>query len=77
MPPTFGGTQRLRGLAGRKRALELLLTGDPSTPPMPAAIGLVNRVVPRAEVLETARALAPGASLRHFYCSPPARSSPP
>src|SRR6185312_1631559 len=32
MPPTFGGTQRLPRLAGRKRALEYLLTGDVFTP---------------------------------------------
>jgi len=32
MPPTFGGTQRLPRLAGRKRALEYLLTGDPFSP---------------------------------------------
>jgi enoyl-CoA hydratase/carnithine racemase len=32
IPPTFGGTQRLPRLAGRKRALEHLLTGDPFSP---------------------------------------------
>jgi enoyl-CoA hydratase/carnithine racemase len=32
LPPTFGGTQRLPRLAGRKRALEYLLTGDPFSP---------------------------------------------
>jgi enoyl-CoA hydratase len=58
MPPTFGGTQRLPRLAGRKRALELLLTGDPFSAARALEIGLVNAVVPHAELLPAARALA-------------------
>lgn len=58
MPPTFGGTQRLPRLAGRKRALELLLTGDPFPPAHAWEIGLVNKVVPHRELLPTARRLA-------------------
>jgi enoyl-CoA hydratase len=58
MPPTFGGTQRLPRLAGRKRALALLLAGDPFTPAEALALGLVNQVVPATEVLPAARALA-------------------
>jgi enoyl-CoA hydratase len=58
MPPTFGGTQRLPRLAGRKRALELLLTGDPFSPARALEIGLINGVVPHDELLSAARNLA-------------------
>lgn len=58
IPPTFGGTQRLPRLAGRKRGLELLLTGDPITAERAYEIGLVNKVVPHGEVLPAALALA-------------------
>lgn len=58
MPPTFGGTQRLPRLAGRKRALELLLTGDHFSPSKALELGLVNAVVPHEELLPVARALA-------------------
>jgi len=58
MPPTFGGTQRLPRLVGRKRGLELLLTGDPFTPARALEIGLINAIVPHDELLPAARALA-------------------
>jgi enoyl-CoA hydratase len=58
MPPTFGGTQRLPRLAGRKRALELLLTGDSFSPARALEIGLINAVVPHDELLPTAREFA-------------------
>ena len=64
MPPTFGGTQRLPRLAGRKRALELLLTGDPFSPQRALELGLVNMVVPHATLLLAARDLA-GRIVRH------------
>jgi enoyl-CoA hydratase/carnithine racemase len=58
IPPTFGGTQRLPRLAGRKRALEYLLTGDPFSPQRAYEMGLVNRVVPHDQLLEAAFDLA-------------------
>jgi enoyl-CoA hydratase/carnithine racemase len=64
IPPTFGGTQRLPRLAGRKRALELLLTGDTFTPQRAYEIGLVNQVVPHGGLLDAAFVLA-GRILRH------------
>ena len=51
IPPTFGGTQRLPRLAGRKRALELLLTGDTFSPQRAYEMGLVNKVVPHDKLI--------------------------
>ncbi|WP_075698604.1 crotonase/enoyl-CoA hydratase family protein [Pseudovibrio brasiliensis] len=58
IPPTFGGTQRLPRLAGRKRALELLLTGDPFGPERAYELGLINKIVPHDDLLPEAFALA-------------------
>jgi enoyl-CoA hydratase len=58
MPPTFGGTQRLPRLAGRKRALELLLTGDPFSRARALEMGLINQIVPHDDLHDAARALA-------------------
>jgi enoyl-CoA hydratase len=56
--PGYAGTQRLARLVGRGRALELLLTGDPIAAPEAHRLGLVNRVVPAADLPGAARALA-------------------
>jgi enoyl-CoA hydratase len=53
----YGGTQRLPRLVGRGLATEILLTGDRVPAQRAYEIGLVNRVVPAAELLDTARAL--------------------
>ncbi|CAL8980974.1 Short-chain-enoyl-CoA hydratase [Rhodoplanes serenus] len=58
MPPTFGGTQRLSRLAGRKRALALLLTGERFSPAQALEMGLVNAVVPHDELIPAASDLA-------------------
>ncbi|SMH62648.1 crotonase/enoyl-CoA hydratase family protein [Azospirillum agricola] len=56
--PPYGGTQRLPRLIGRKRALAMLLTGDPIDARTARDIGLVNEVVPHEQLMDAARALA-------------------
>jgi enoyl-CoA hydratase len=56
--PGYAGTQRLSRLVGRGRALELLLTGDQITAQEAHRLGLVNRVVPAADLMTEARKLA-------------------
>ena len=55
--PGYGGTQRLPRLVGMGRALQLLMTGEIIDAAEAFRIGLVNRVVPGAELLGTADAL--------------------
>jgi enoyl-CoA hydratase len=55
--PGYGGTQRLAELVGKGRALELLLTGNMIDAAEAHRIGLVNKVVPQAELLAAAEAM--------------------
>lgn len=52
--PGYGGTQRLPRLVGRGRALQLLLTGEMIDAQEAYRIGLVNRVVPAADLIAAA-----------------------
>ncbi|MFI5171296.1 MAG: enoyl-CoA hydratase/isomerase family protein [Chitinophagales bacterium] len=49
--PGYGGTQRLVELIGKGKALELLMTGDTINAAMAKELGLVNHVVPQAELI--------------------------
>lgn len=51
--PGFGGTQRLARLAGKGRAMQLLLTGEMIDAQEAFRIGLVNKVVPAADLIAT------------------------
>ena len=65
--PGFGGTQRLLRLCGRAATLELCLTGAPITAERALQLGIVNRVVPAAdlesETMQLAAQLAASAPL--------------
>jgi len=54
--PGYGGTQRLPRLVGKGRALQLLMTGAMIDANEAYRIGLVNAVVPTAELLDRTRA---------------------
>ena len=56
--PGYAGTQRLPRLVGKGRAMEMILTGAPISADEAQRIGLVNRVVPAAELMAEARKLA-------------------
>jgi enoyl-CoA hydratase/3-hydroxyacyl-CoA dehydrogenase len=56
--PGWGGTQRLVRIIGLAKAKELIMIGERISAEEAARIGLVNKVVPRAKLLEETVALA-------------------
>ena len=56
--PGGGGTQRLPRLVGPGRALLMNMTGDPISGTQAYEWGLVERAVPREQLLDTAREIA-------------------
>ena len=56
--PGYAGTQRLARLVGKAKALEIILTGTPISAAEAERIGLINRVVPAAELMASAKKLA-------------------
>jgi len=64
--PGTGGTQRLPRLIGRQRALELMLRGTTLSPQAAKDVGIVDELVPAADLqhvaVDRARAYAEGPS---------------
>ena len=57
IPPGAGGTQRLPRLVGKGRALQMILSGEMISAQEAYRIGLVNEVVPAAELIARCEAI--------------------
>jgi len=64
--PGAGGTQRLPRLVGKGRALQLVLTGGTITAQEAYRIGLVNEIVPNADLIARAETI-----LKQIYSNAP------
>ena len=56
--PGYGGTQRLAQLVGKGRAMEMIMTAGMIDAETAKNYGLVNHVVPQAELLDFTKAIA-------------------
>ena len=56
--PGYGGTQRLPQLIGKGRAMELIMTAGMIDAEIARSFGLVNHVVPQAELLDFTKSVA-------------------
>ena len=56
--PGYGGTQRLRQLVGKGRALEMIFSAKMIDAATALSYGLVNQVVPQNELMQAAEAMA-------------------
>jgi enoyl-CoA hydratase len=52
--PGYGGTQRLPRLIGKRKALELMITGERISAQTAVEYGMINKVVPQPDLLEEA-----------------------
>lgn len=62
--PGYGGTQRLTALVGKGRAIEMITTAEMITAEKAERIGLVNAVVPAAELMARAEEILNKIKLR-------------
>lgn len=56
--PGWGGTQKIPRIAGKNRAMEIMLLGGRLKAQELAAMGLINRVVPKGQGLDAAKDIA-------------------
>ena len=56
--PGYGGTQRLAQIAGKGRAMEMILSAKMIDAATALSYGITNKVVPIEELIETAKKMA-------------------
>ena len=56
--PADGGTQRLPRLVGQGKAMQMILTGEPIDAEEACRLGLIQRIVPPASLMQTATEMA-------------------
>jgi enoyl-CoA hydratase/carnithine racemase len=67
--PGFGGTQRLPRTVGLQKAVEMMLTSTPIKDRAALKLGLVDEVVPAAQLLEAAKQMALDIAGAGIWCT--------